>query len=481
MVWCEIAGILLYVVKDQLFGRMVDAYDVGKMALRQDYQALMKRISTPDEAEDDKLTHHDMAEGYIRYVSEKYPPHPVSSSGLFYRYEKYHWKCYNLDSLHGPIASMYNEQQRCARHSDYQGLAKHVYGLSERKDYFKEGPDGIAFKSSFASIDTDGVITWEPHHADHRKRALLACDPEEGEMPRFTVYLERSLGENDFEGQYVLLQETMGAIFAGVMHRYQKVLLLYGYGRNGKGVLTRILRHLVPDENATAVSPFDWKRKESIAELAGKMLNLVSELPRDLPIPASEFKNVTGGDDVMGRFLYQNSFRFKPTVSHVFSSNHLIKTNDHRHGFYDRWIMVMFGGTVNESDRIPDLDQIIVDAELPQILNWALEGAQRVIRNNGFTLTDKHHRLMEQWKLQVDSVKAFLEDDDWVEVDVTNKVERSQLYRVYKNWCEEHGYRPEGKHTFFEMVTNYSHNGVEIELQKSGKYYLEGVGLAPRI
>lgn len=89
----------------------------------------------------------------------------------------------------------------------------------------------------------------------------------------------------------------------GLMQRYHKAVLFYDpYGRAGKGTACDMLAAVVPTEFVTEVaSPFNWNNEYYLATLARSRLNLVGELPENTPLPAAEFKTVTGGDILTGR------------------------------------------------------------------------------------------------------------------------------------------------------------------------------------
>ena len=85
-----------------------------------------------------------------------------------------------------------------------------------------------------------------------------------------------------------------GAVVLGLMAKQQVAVLFFGPPRSGKGTATKILEALVPRDSRAAVSPVNWGREYYLAGLAGKRLNVVGELSENMPIPAAEFKTVTG-------------------------------------------------------------------------------------------------------------------------------------------------------------------------------------------
>jgi len=54
-----------------------------------------------------------------------------------------------------------------------------------------------------------------------------------------------------------------------------------------------------------------------VQPLAGKRLNVVGEFPEDMPIPATDFKTVTGRDLLSGRDPGGRQFTFRSEAAHI--------------------------------------------------------------------------------------------------------------------------------------------------------------------
>jgi len=180
-------------------------------------------------------------------------------------------------------------------------------------------------------------------------------------------------------------------------------------------------------------------------------------LPAHKKIPGEMFKQIVDSSIISARRLYQPPFEFVPIASQIFSSNYFIDSDDASEGMFRRWLLIGFDSVVEEKDRIGDYGNLIAQEEGPGILAWALEGAVRLLEQNGFTETKTHKNMMVQWRMRVDPVIGFISDEDWVRHAPESMIGRDMAYRVYDDWCDAAHHRKLGKQEFVtEMDKRFS-------------------------
>ena len=411
-------------------------------------------------------THAGYAANMIDRLESKAGVAPVGVEGAIYTYSesKGIWKGTQVNDFSVQVAELFDGQDNCSRRNDYIAVASHAYSvLSDGKEnFFNDAPVGLACKGRFYKVVRGGVIEREELDSTHRQRVLSPVVPKVGPMPLFEQFLNDTFqGDNDTE-QRDLLQEVMGSILLGLMARYEKVLLLKGPGRSGKGTIMKIIEQLVPEEARAAVSPFNWDGEYYVANLAGKRLNVVGELPDDEPIPASYFKSVTGRDTLTGRHPGHRPFTFRNGAAHVFNSNHFVYTKDHSEAFYSRWLMIEFRNSRigREEDQIVNLAQDIIDNELPQIMAWSLQGAKRLEDRRHFPTTRIQLKLMQQWRHRTSTLMEFLLDRESCHLGdpETTWCRRADFYRTYTDWCRLSNRRPLGKIKLYDELESVGVN-----------------------
>ena len=80
-----------------------------------------------------------------------------------------------------------------------------------------------------------------------------------------------------------------------------------------------------------------------------------------------------------------------------------------------------------------------------------LEGLDRLLRNKAFTPCIAVSEAVEKYKLESDSVRLFIEDNDY-EKSADNKILLKHLYLEYRQYCNEDGYAPLNKKNFRRRV-----------------------------
>lgn len=404
---------------------------------------------------DNEATHNELAKAMISILSVagKYPP--VGADGRIYILnEKANiWRPKDMDEVQANVAECFDgkEMTRCRTGGHYKAIADQIRVHVKREQFFHDAPRGAALGGQFYRLNNDGQIVIEPLHPMHRQLFIIQTTPIQGEMPRFEQYLNETFAGDDQQGQVQLFQEICGSVLFGIMPYHHKAALFIGPGRTGKTTAQKLLQHMVPKEYRTACSPFRWEEPYYLASLAGKRLNLVGELPEDRHIPAAPFKNLIGADYQQARDPYGKPFTFQNEAAHIFNSNHLVNTRDRSSAFFSRWLIVEFRNIVPKEKQDKLLAEAISSSELPQILHWAVEGAQRLIAQNQYTETETQIRIMNKWQVNSDSVLAFLESDS-VTTGKSYSVIRRALYSAYRDWCEGEGRLPLGRKNFHDRL-----------------------------
>ncbi len=376
-----------------------------------------------------------------KYLDQEYPDGLISTNGTLYAHTGNIWQAIKANGLTKLIGMRFSDLTTCKRRGDYKAILAQTLDNLDEPGFFgiKNAPLGVAASGLFYRLHDDGQITTETcEPMKHRIRFMLDAAPDANSpTPNWDAFLESSLGGVDYQGQVELLQELMGATVFGLMPLFQKVVLLHGPTDSGKSLVTRLVMKLFPDYMRTSIPPAEWVKEGHRAGLADKRLNIAGDLPHDAVIQAGIFKTITGDDPFSIRNLYKDVVPdVRNSCAHWFTANHFASTKADA-AFFGRFCLLSFPNTITKSEQIKDLESTIIDEELPGLLHWMFTGAQRVIQQNAFSETATHKKLTHQWQLEANTVKAFLHDQEYVQLtkNKTNRIERSKLYTMYTDWC----------------------------------------------
>ena len=398
-------------------------------------------------------THDGYAVDLLRNYAAIDGAAPIAADGQLYRYSRSDgvWIGTDPEIVRTDVAKRYDGGRRCCTVNDYRCIVDQILVRSPGQERFDNAPVGIVTTDGFTTIDADGSISTAPCAPEQYQRFKLEVSPSGEAMPLWTAHLNRVFADDMAQAE--LLQEIFGAVVFRLMWRHEKVAKFLGLGQTGKSKTLDILQALVPKRHQCATSPFRWEGEYYVAALAGKWLNVVGELPEDKPLPSAPFKQVTGRDLVQGRHPTHRPFEFRCTAAHLFNSNHLINTRDRSSAFFRRWLILEFRNVIPDGEVDEGFADKVIERELPQILQWAIDGAARVLRQ-GFTQTDTHQRALKRWQVENNSVLSWLLAGDDVELESGRRVLRSVLFPLYKQWCLDEERSPLGKRNFIKELAN---------------------------
>ena len=329
-----------------------------------------------------------------------------------------------------------------------------------RPGFFMEAPQGVVFAESFVEVRASGIVQHE-HSPAHRARFAYSFGFQPNPNPAcFLDVLEQVFAPDEDSAQKIgLLQEFVGTAMLGQSARYQRAITKIGAGANGKGVLATIIENAMPPGSCVAIAPQDFGDEYRAAMLAGKLLNIVSELPEADILDSEAFKAVISGDPRTARHIRQAPFTFRPVAGHIFAANRVPGTADHTHGFWRRLVVLPFNRVFLEAEQEPELAKRIIDAELPAVVSWFLLGAQRVLAQGGYTIPPSSARAVDKWRQNADQVRAFVDACTTrleASADVLDGVPAKHLYFAYRVWAQESGHRALAVNKFAERMGSLS-------------------------
>jgi P4 family phage/plasmid primase-like protien len=350
------------------------------------------------------------------------------------------------------IAARYVSCKMGRKWQDARHIADAAHAFAEAHMRLDDPPFGVATRTGFYRVE-GGALVCEPLGPQHRCSFALSVDPDfDAPDPMWNTYLGRSFVGADAEPQRARAQEILGGVLMRLVARMHRAVLLYGPTRTGKSTFAKILSALVPPDAITSTSPTRWGHEYYCASLAGKLLNVVGELSGKDPIPGDVFKTVVGGDMLQGRHPNHRAFEFVCHAAHVFVSNYFPPSEDRSEAFFGRWAILHFSQQLRPEEIRPDFDRMLIERELPQILAWALRGAERLQRNGRLTPSAEHDRLLRKWQVNASSVLEFLNDESVCVLVDGARTRQPDLYGAYGTWCEQAGRRRIGRNSFFEDV-----------------------------
>jgi P4 family phage/plasmid primase-like protien len=343
-----------------------------------------------------------------------------------------------------------------------RGVMNCMRDMTSEPGFFDEAPHGIMFENGFLRVSDAGEMVLEAKASEHRARFSHPFPFEAGAAPVRTLayLLDVFGGDPDWELKIALLREHAGLSILGMAPRFQKALVLVGSGGNGKSQWLQLLPRLVPDGACTQIPPQEWAREYYRAELAGKLLNVVQEMPEAEIIGSEAFKAIVAGENITGRQPAGRVFRYRPRAGHIFACNTLPASQDNTHGFWRRMVVVTFNRVFEGENNRPDLWKDLLP-EIPKIVSWCIEGALEALKRNGLQVPSSSVAARDEWATETDPVRLFLlEKTEAIPTEATHNqgTPTVNVYKAYRRWCSGAGIRfPLTRPVFYRRLKAAGH------------------------
>ena len=236
---------------------------------------------------------------------------------------------------------------------------------------------------------------------------------------------------------------------------FRTAVFLFGGGNNGKSLFLEIIANLF--KGYISFTPLHWLdgRFES-AKLMDKLINVCADIDSKYMEETNTIKAIISGDPIRAEIKHGKTFDFHPVCRLMFSANNIPRSNDQSDGWYSRWQFIDFPRKfkTNAGFKRKLLNELRTDDALSALLLWAVEGLQRLYANGEFTISESMSKAAEQYRMDNDSVQAFINETiaKVGHVGSNTTLAINSLYAVYKSWCEDNGLRVVSQHEFIRRV-----------------------------
>jgi putative DNA primase/helicase len=224
--------------------------------------------------------------------------------------------------------------------------------------------------------------------------------------------------------------------------------LTIGPTRGGKGVLGRLLTRLLGSANVCGPTLSSFASEFGLAPLFGKSLAIISDVRfagKGANVVVERLLSISGEDTLTINRKYREQIDTKMSTRMHLMSNEMPRLTDASGAIIGRFIvLILTRSWLGKEDT--GLEPKLC-AELPGILNWALEGLTRLNANDGhFTEVPSAKEAIITMRDLASPVAAFVRECCILQADL--ETARDTLYTAYKEWCEDSEYPKSSKHVF---------------------------------
>ncbi len=250
----------------------------------------------------------------------------------------------------------------------------------------------------------------------------------EGVCPQWGKFFSQ-LWTNDKES-IEALQEFFGLCLTSDMS-FQKMLMLIGPRRSGKGTIAKVLIALLGQVNTCSPTLDGLSGRFGMEALIGKLLAVFPDVRLGRKSNKSNMTekllSISGGDRLSIERKNKTNWNGTLTTRMLMLCNELPILSDVSGALPSRFIMLQLTKSFLDNE-----DRLLAErlmTELPGILNWAIVGWKRLMERGYFVSPVASDRIRKTFNASTATLRAFIER--YCELGEDHKVVKGTLFKAY--------------------------------------------------
>ena len=191
----------------------------------------------------------------------------------------------------------------------------------------------------------------------------------------------------------------------------------------------------------------DLNERFTPTELLGKLLNACADLPKKALDQVDAIKRITGEDLVKGEYKGGKVFSFRSYAKLIFSANEMpVNLDEKSDAFYRRMLSIE---VMQKGKEIPNLKEGLA-CSMHGFIRECVAALTRLYTTRREIDSPNSKRLVHEYHRESDNVQAFL--DDRIERTSGERIERTELYKLYESYCIFNQWTPLSSRGFYKNL-----------------------------
>ena len=427
-------------------------------------KANSKKAATKSDEDKQTPTDDELAK---RWIATQ--PLTAFARSNFYRYENGLWQIHQEPIAKREIKEIL-ETAKAEKIRPTKSLLLSVYALAQydvaqRDTDFDASSEYLVCRNGTLHIPTR---TLGPHNPKLYITTGVNYDYDpDAKAPaweRYLEWLDVQCGADVVE----FLQEFAGLALTPEM-KYEIAIWLVGKMGGGKSTFIEGVRAALSDR-VTRLGLSDIARSRfALTNLPGKTLATCTEQPSDFIAQTDTLNAIISGETITVERKFEHPYYFNPTVKLLWAMNEKPRVADPNNGIFRR-VHIINIPPIDDADKDVTLKPRI-QLEGPGILNWCLDGWERLTRRGYFVKPLTVVEASQDFQLSSDICALFIEecmDRDPQPLAPTMRERSGDLYKSFKQWALDNGHKPLSNHRAAER---WQALGLERRSIHGQKYY----------
>ena len=287
----------------------------------------------------------------------------------------------------------------------------------------------VACRNGILNLETRKLL---PHNPGFFTTTCLPIefDPKAPEPARWLQFLEELWPGVTVPAEELTLQEIFGYLVTPDT-RQQKIFLIFGPKRAGKGTISFVLEELIGKESVVYPTLSSMSGEFGRWPLIDKKLAIIADArlgsKTDTQQVAEQLLSISGGDPQTINRKNQPFWNGRLGVRFLITTNELPAIRDASGTIASRFVALKLERSFFGSEDV-DLKAKLT-LELAGILNWALDGLDRLRKRGYFKMPPSSLEAIRELEDLASPVGAFVRD--WCDVSPVHSENVKDLYRAY--------------------------------------------------
>ena len=347
-------------------------------------------------------------------------------------------------------------------------------------ELFPDAPDPASLLSTANGILNLDTYQLEPHAPELFVTSALPLSVNlEAPEPESWLAFLRSIWADDNQAIGVL-QEIFGYALTTDTDQ-QKIFLMVGPKRSGKGTIARVLTAMLGRDNVTNPTFASLATNFGLAPLIDRRLAIIGDARlsarSDQATLAERLLSISGEDGQSIDRKFRDPWHGRLQTRFLIITNELPRISDSSGALASRFVLLTMTRSFLGQEDHALTDRLLT--ELPGIMNWSLEGLRRLRARGYFQQPKSSSEALREFEDLASPINAFIRDCCIIKPGV--EVLCVSVFKAWKLWCEDQGRSKPGTKQMFGRDLRAAMPSLKVinRRQPDGKRqrYYEGFGV----
>ena len=272
----------------------------------------------------------------------------------------------------------------------------------------------------------------------------MTYDPQAGKPEKWLAFLDQVLVD---ETAISTAQEWFGYALSPDTSQ-QKIMIYIGPKRSGKGTMARVQTALNGKHSVAGPTMGSLGENFGLEPLITKPLAIISDARigqrTDKSVIVERLLTISGEDTLTVGRKFKLAWTGRLPTRIAILTNEMLSLADGSGALVGRFVVLLFPTSFYGKENVGLTNELL--KELPGILNWAIDGYDRLRERGHFVQPENAAETIEMMEMLGAPIKAFIRDH--CDVGPTQTVGINELYGQYEEWCKQTGLKPRSKPWF---------------------------------